>query len=190
MKELEKRLAFIQEAEGLKSVARTAMTAAGQQDSTAEHSWRLALLGWAMADLYPALDRARVLELCLIHDLGERYCGDSCASDLPDQAVKYGQEREGLLRLAGLLPAGKGEELIGLWEEYNEASTPEARLVKALDKAETILQHNQGRNPPDFDYDFNLEYGSGYFRGDPILEELRDFLDAGTRGRMEEQGRG
>ncbi len=190
MKELEKRLDFIREAEGLKSVERTATTAAGQRESTAEHSWRLALLAWSMVDLYPALDRARVLELCLVHDLGERYCGDSCASDLPDQAEKYRQERAGLLRLAGFLPSRKGRELIDLWEEYNEAETPEARLVKALDKAETILQHNQGRNPPDFDYDFNLGYGKNYFQGDPLLEELRTLLDAGTRRRMEEQGRG
>ena len=43
-----------------------------------------------------------------------------------------------------------------MWKEYNEESTPEAKLIKALDKAETIIQHNQGKNPPDFDYEFNL----------------------------------
>lgn len=74
-----------------------------------------------------------------------------------------------------------------LWEEYDAAATQEARLVKALDKAETILQHNQGQNPPDFDYDFNLDYGKAYFQGDLILEALRDALDRGTRRRMEEQ---
>ena len=57
---------------------------------------------------------------------------------------------------------------------------PEAHLVKALDKAETILQHNQGKNPPDFDYAFNLTYGASYFKGDPRLEELRSILDAET----------
>lgn len=43
-----------------------------------------------------------------------------------------------------------------MWEEYEACRTPEAKLVKALDKAETILQHNQGQNPSGFDYEFNL----------------------------------
>lgn len=74
----------------------------------------------------------------------------------------------------------KRSEFLSLWNEYNNCSTPEAHLVKALDKAETILQHNQGKNPPDFDYAFNLTYGASYFKGDPRLEELRSILDAET----------
>ena len=68
-----------------------------------------------------------------------------------------------------------------LWEEYEACRTPEARLVKALDKAETILQHNQGMNPPDFDYAFNLSYGAEYFRSDKVLQRLRSLLDIDTR---------
>ena len=166
----ENLLCFLQEAEGLKSVERTAWTSSGRRESTAEHSWRLALLAWALLDRYPRLDHAKVLALCLVHDLGERDCGDRSASDLPDPAAKRREEQACLRRLAALLPA-----------------TQEARLVKALDKAETILQHNQGQNPPDFDYDFNLDYGKAYFQGDLILEALRDALDRGTRRRMEEQ---
>ena len=183
----ESLLCFLQEAEGLKSVERTAWTSSGRRESTAELSWRLALLAWALLDRYPRLDHAKVLALCLVHDLGERDCGDRSASDLPDPAAKRREEQACLRRLAALLPAPKGEELLALWEEYDAAATQEARLVKALDKAETILQHNQGQNPPDFDYDFNLDYGKAYFQGDLILEALRDALDRGTRRRMEEQ---
>ena len=183
----ESLLCFLQEAEGLKSVERTAWTSSGRRESTAEHSWRLALLAWALLDRYPRLDHAKVLALCLVHDLGERDCGDRSASDLPDPAAKRREEQACLRRLAALLPAPKGEELLALWEEYDAAATQEARLVKALDKAETILQHNQGQNPPDFDYDSNLDYGKAYFQGDLILEALRDALDRGTRRRMEEQ---
>ena len=53
--------------------------------------------------------------------------------------------------------------------------------VVALDKAETIIQHNQGANPADFDYAFNLTYGSGYFRDDDLLRDLRRLLDDETR---------
>ena len=61
--------------------------------------------------------------------------------------------------------------LLALWREYNANATPEARLVKALDKAETIIQHNQGRNPEDFDYRFNLGYGKEYFEGSGFLRD-------------------
>ena len=61
--------------------------------------------------------------------------------------------------------------------------------MKALDKAETILQHTQGRNPPDFDYSFNLSYGQDWFQQDPALKEIRRLLDEKTgRRRKAEQG--
>ena len=53
--------------------------------------------------------------------------------------------------------------------------------MKALDKAETILQHNQGMNPSDFDYEFNLQYGAAYFREDGLMAVLRDRLDQETK---------
>ena len=56
--------------------------------------------------------------------------------------------------------------------------------VKALDKAETIIQHNQGRNPEDFDYRFNLGYGKEYFDGSGFLRELRTLLDEETAAKL------
>ena len=72
---------------------------------------------------------------------------------------------------------------MGLWDEYEGAQTAEARLAKGLDKLETILQHTQGMNPADFDYDFNLGYGRRFTEGDPVLAALRDRLDEATRRR-------
>ncbi|MFR6330219.1 MAG: hypothetical protein ACLUOI_16205 [Eisenbergiella sp.] len=60
------------------------------------------------------------------------------------------------------------------------------KLIKALDKAETIIQHNQGKNPPDFDYEFNLEYGKKYFQEDEKLLRLREKIDEDTENRMKE----
>lgn len=65
-----------------------------------------------------------------------------------------------------------------------ERRTPEAKVVKALDKIETILQHTQGENPPGFDYAFNLEYGRRYTDALPFLAILRRTLDEETRKRM------
>ena len=53
-------------------------------------------------------------------------------------------------------------------------------------QAETILQHNQGKNPPDFYYAFNLEYGKPYVSFHPLLKELRSLLDAQTAARIRE----
>ena len=47
--ELSACLTFIREAERLKNVHRSAYTSTGKQESTAEHTWRLCLLGMAIA---------------------------------------------------------------------------------------------------------------------------------------------
>lgn len=179
MDALEKQIDFIRQVEGLKSVLRQAWTSTGRQESTAEHSWRLALLAGLLAPSFGA-DMGRTLMMCLIHDLGELYLGDISAASLPDEAEKHAAEEADMQRTLSLLPREQGDELLALWREYNSHKTAEARLVKALDKAETILQHNQGLNPPDFDYDFNLDYGKAYFSGDPLFLRLREMLDAET----------
>ena len=182
---LERYLRFIREVERLKSVERTAWTTSGRRESTAEHSWRLALLAMVLCGEYPRLDRLRVLQLALVHDLGETYDGDIPAVAQGDPAAKERVERAAVERLAGCLPEGAGRELRGVWEEYEACRTPEAKLVKALDKAETILQHNQGQNPSGFDYEFNLGHGAERFRADEMLQRLRGLLDADTLRHLE-----
>ncbi|MDQ0270427.1 hypothetical protein J2S17_002302 [Cytobacillus purgationiresistens] len=54
-------------------------------------------------------------------------------------------------------------------------------MVKAIDKIETIIQHNQGANPPDFDYFFNLEYGKKQALFDPIIQSIREMVDQETQ---------
>lgn len=181
---LKPKMDFIREAERLKSTERTAWTACGRRESTAEHSWRLALLAGILTEDFPQADHSKVLMMCLIHDLGELYNGDISAALLPDPNEKYSGEHEDANRIFSLLPEHQFSWLSGLWEEYSQGITPEARLVKALDKAETILQHNQGENPPDFDYAFNLDYGKHYFETDELLQTLREILDEETKRRL------
>ena len=64
-------------------------------------------------------------------------------------------------------------EFLSLWDEHEDGNSLEARAAKALDKLETILQHNQGRNPEDFDYEFNLEYGKAHTNRVPIAAMIR-----------------
>lgn len=181
---LEKCLDFVREAEGLKSTLRTAWTESGRQESTAEHSWRLALLAGLCLAKYPELDGTKVLLLCLVHDIGELYDGDISAALGADEEAKHRGEKAAVERAGALLPKDQFDQLLELWSEYNDASTPEARLVKALDKAETILQHSQGKNPPAFDYSFNLTYGKDYFMDGGVLEQMRACLDQRTMDRM------
>lgn len=179
MDELEMQVAFIKQIEGLKSVLREAWTSTGRRESTAEHSWRLALLAGLLAPSFE-VDLGKTLMMCLLHDLGELYIGDISAVSCPDEDAKHMAEAQDVQKILSLLPDRQKEELWALWREYNDNISAEAKLVKALDKAETILQHNQGKNPQSFDFNFNLTYGKSYFSSDPLLLRLRELLDAET----------
>lgn len=190
MKNLNQYIEFIQEAELLKGVLRSATHSSGRQESTAEHSWRLALFAGIMLEEYPELDSSKVLIMCLIHDLGEIYDGDIPAVQFPNSAFKLETEKKAVEKIFSILPAKLKTKYMDIWLEYANASSDEALLVKALDKAETIIQHNQGRNPDDFDYEFNLEYGKEYFENDELLLELRKKLDSDTRGKISAKQQG
>ncbi len=186
-------LAFIREAERLKSVLRSAHTSTGRPESTAEHTWRLCLMAMVFAphlhaEGAPPLDIARVLQLCVIHDLGEAISGDIPAVDQALVPDKSERERADLLTLMAPLPEALRERYLALWEDYEHARTPEARVVKALDKLETLLQHNQGANPASFDYAFNLHYGAKATRGHPLIERIRAAVDADTRRHASARG--
>jgi putative hydrolase of HD superfamily len=124
---------------------------------------------------------------CLIHDLGEALNGDIPAIDQTDGPEKAMQERKDLLDLIDPLPTELRAELLALWEDYEAAGSPEARLAKGLDKLETLIQHNQGDNPSDFDYTFNIDYGRQYTQEPALIAELRRIVDADTRARAEKR---
>jgi putative hydrolase of HD superfamily len=181
-------LQFLRSAEALKTTLRSAFTSTGEQESVAEHSWRLCLMAMVLAPCVPDVDVTRLLKICVVHDLGEALSGDIPAPEqvrrkaLGEQG-KADAERRDLETLLAPLPDPSRREILSLWDEYELASTPEARLAKALDKLETILQHTQGRNPIDFDYAFNLQYGREHTAAPPVVAELRAALDTETARR-------
>jgi putative hydrolases of HD superfamily len=113
--------------------------------------------------------------------LGEAINGDVPAILQDANAPKSDQERRDLLQLTQTLPDAVRAEFLALWEEYEYATTHEARVVKALDKIETIIQHNQGANPPGFDYAFNLGYGRKFVNVHPVVTQLRAIVDEDTQ---------
>jgi len=181
------RLLFLKEAENLKNVMRSSHTSSGRNESTAEHTWRLALLALIFEDELKYLDFSRVLKMCLVHDLGETLSGDVPAIEKQNYPNKDIQERNDLLILTSSLDEPLRSNLLGLWEEYEAGQTQEAIAVKALDKLETILQHNQGINPEDFDYEFNLTYGEKYTDKHPLFKSIRAILNEETLQRANKQ---
>jgi putative hydrolase of HD superfamily len=188
--ELDGILTFLRAAERLKTVTRSGWTSTGEQESVAEHTWRLCLMAMLLYGNAPGIELARLLRMCLIHDLGEAIHGDVPAPAQLPGAGKAGQERADLVELTSSLPPSLRQEILDLWDEYEAAESPEARLAKGLDKLETILQHNQGLNPADFDYAFNLDYGLRYTGADPVLAALRTRLDEETARRASDRGPG
>ena len=187
-------LDFLRASERLKATHRSAYTSAGEQESVAEHTWRLCLMALVLAPEFPRVDFARLVKICLVHDLGEAVGGDVPA---PEQARrkaagvatgKGDQERRDLLTLLAPLPAALKVEILALWDEHEAAASPEAKLAKALDKLETIMQHTQGKNPPAFDYRFNLDYGRSHTAEEPLIAAVRAILDADTEQRAREAG--
>lgn len=177
---------FLRGAEQLKNTIRHCYTSSGRSESVAEHTWRLCLMALVFEDQFPEVSFARLVKMCLIHDLGEAIGGDIPAplqAGFPDKAA---EERRDLLTLLAPLPERLQQEITGLWDEYEAAETPEARLAKGLDKLETILQHIQGKNPDDFDYRYNLHYGRDYTTEHPLIAAVRDILDQETEQRARE----
>jgi len=187
MPDLSGILTVLRRAEAMKDTLRSGYTSTGRQESVAAHTWRLALMATVLAPAYPDVDTERLLKMLIVHDLGEAIHGDIPAPEQESGNDKSGQERADLIDLTETLPDGTRREILALWDEYEAAESPEAKLAKALDKLETILQHTQGDNPPDFNYGFNLEYGSDYTDVDPLVRELRAILDEETR-RLAEEG--
>lgn len=179
---------FLAAVEPMKTHTRTAWSAQGRQESVAEHSWRLGLLALLVAPHLDGIDQRKLLELAIVHDLGEAFEGDISAPLQSGTDEKGRVELETVTALATLLPEPDAARVQSLWTEYNEAATREARVVKMLDKLETIFQHNQGQNPRDFDYQFNLAYGADLRPDYPLLSALRELADSQTRKRMGESG--
>ncbi len=129
-------------ATALKLLPRTGWLQRGvsQAESVAEHTFGVALLALLAIQATPTLDRERVLAIALVHDLAETLLGDLSASARRLLGADVKQAAE--LRAIEELFAGSagGDTLAAMWREYTEGQTPEARLVKALDRIELLAQ--------------------------------------------------
>ena len=161
---------FLRRAEALKDTLRSGHTSKGRPESTAEHTWRLMLMALVFSRSFGEIDMLRLLKILVVHDLGEAISGDVPATDQSPDDGRSARERADLQSLTEPLPTPMRQDILAV-------------IAKGLDKLETILQHNQGANPPDFDYAFNLSYGRSRTDADPLLARIRAILDAETLDR-------
>jgi len=141
------------------------------------------------ADFCAAVRRCRFRQtgkICIVHDLGEAIGGDIPAIHQKAGESKSSRERQDLNTLVEPLPGTLKKEIVALWDEYEAGASFEARIAKAFDKLETLLQHVQGANPPDaIDYLFNLDYGKKFTDALPLAAEIRRIIDEETVRRVE-----
>ena len=172
-------------AERLKDATRHCYTSGGRHESVAEHSWRLALMAYWLRDEFPTLDMDRVLRMCLIHDLGEAFTGD-----IPTfEKSQADERREETLLFAWVdsLPAPFRDEMAALYREMAARETPEAKLYKALDNLEAVIQHNESdlATWSENEFALNLVYGYDKAAWSPVLLALRDAVRTETEEKIE-----
>ena len=182
--EAKELLRVLHTAERLKDETRHCYTSGGRHESVAEHSWRLALTALFLRDEFPALDMDRVIRMCLIHDLGECFTGD-----IPSFLKSGGdeeRERSALETWVALLPAPYSAELKTLYAEMDALETDEARLYKALDKLEAVIQHNESDIATWLprEYELNLTYADENVAFSDYLKRLREEVRRETRNKI------
>lgn len=180
-------LDFCHQTEGLKKLLRHSWLSDGRQESVAEHSWRISLMVMVLGSSFK-VDIGRAIKMALIHDLAEVYAGDSWAFQ-GGQKNKHQLEEAGLAKIVAKLPLGVKKEIRLLWQEYELCQSEEAKLVKALDKLEALIQHNESsvKTWDEREYAFNFYYGNEHCEDNPLLKSLRKLVKEETRRKIKKE---
>ena len=160
-------------AERLKDTPRHCTTTKGRTESVAEHSWRISLMAFLLKHEFTDVDIDKVVDMCLIHDLGECFTGD-----IPT-FVKTNSDREvedSLLdQWVNSLPEELSKDISALYKEMDAQETKEAKIYKSLDKLEALIQHNESplSTWADNEFDLNKTYAFDTVAFSEWLTELR-----------------
>ena len=140
---LERQFAFILELDRLKGVLRrNSLLDRSRRENSAEHSWHVALMALVLSEFAAEpVDKSRVIELLLVHDLVEIDAGDTFAYDVQGATTQAQREQTAADRIFGLLPDDQAQRLRARWDEFDASETPEARFALALDRLMPMV-HN------------------------------------------------
>lgn len=132
---------FILELDKLKGVTRkTRPLGLDRYENSAEHSWQIAMLAVSLAHLAASpVDVNRVVQMLLVHDVGEIDAGDTIVYATEGLAERQAAERAGAMRVLGLLPEPQRSHFTGLWVEFERSDTPESLFANAMDRAMPVL---------------------------------------------------
>ena len=171
--EITKYIGIMNVLEAMKRNTRHSWLSDGRRESVAEHSWRLTVMAYFAKDEFPDIDMDKVIKMCLFHDIGEAFTGDIPAFIKTDSDEVT--ERGAVADFVSSLDEPFRGELSALFSEMDALSTPEAKLYKALDKMETLIQHNEADISTwlPLEYKENLVYGENEVRFSEFTEALR-----------------
>lgn len=133
--------AFAKEIDKEKLIGRQTYLADGQRkENDAEHAWHLALMTILFSEYAnEKIDVLKTVTMVLIHDIVEIDAGDTYAYDEEAKKTQKEREEKAAARIFGLLPEDQGSRLMGLWQEFEERKTPEARFARTIDNIQPIM---------------------------------------------------
>ena len=136
---IEELIAYFKFQNKLKTVLRNNWTPDGRKESSAEHSWSVAMMAWLLTanienELNIRLNQDKIIKMALIHDIVEIKAGDVAAWDKKGREVIKIKERNAIEDIFSNLPEPKGREIYELWIEHDRLQTIESKLVKACDQ--------------------------------------------------------
>lgn len=180
-------LEILHVAERLKDTPRHCTTTNGRPESVAEHSWRVSLMASLLRHEFPDLDMDKVVNMCLIHDLGECFTGDIPAFVKTDADRKT--EDALLDQWVKSLPEELSSDISALYKEMEAQETAEAKLYKALDKLEALIQHNESplSTWSENEYELNKTYAFETVSFSKWLTALREEILKDTIEKIEKE---
>ncbi len=185
-KRITQQLAFLTEADKLKSVLRaTTLCHDTRRENSGEHSWHIALYALVMAEhAVTPVNIDRVIRMLLIHDLVEIDAGDNPIHGDHDPAEMAAVEQAAADRLFGMLPDDQGRDLRDLWEEFEAAESDDAIFAKSLDRVQPLMSNLESGGRSWIDYDVTRDQlqtrvGAKVERGAPaIWDAIKTRIDA------------
>ena len=141
---LQKQLDFILEIDKEKNIFRqTHLSGHGRNENDAEHAWHMAIMAYLLQEYSnEKIDVARVMLMCLIHDVVEIDAGDTYAYDAEGLKTQKAREEAAKERLYSMLPEYQKADLTAIFDEFEERKTPEAKFARALDNLQPLLLNN------------------------------------------------
>ena len=179
---LSKQLEFSLEIDKEKNVFRqTHLSGHGRNENDAEHAWHMAIMSYILREYAnEEVDIARVMLMCLIHDIVEIDAGDTYAYDEDGKKTQADREEAAKQRIFSMLPDDQRDELTALFDEFEAGETAEARYARAMDNLQPLILNdsNDGGDWREHDVKAEQVYGrQGRTRlGSEELYEVTDSI--------------